>query len=244
MCQLVTVSRAGYYRYLLETAPDEEEMIVRTTIQEIVLSHHRRYGYRRVTVELRRRGMIVNHKRVLATMRTDNLLAVRYRKFIITTDSRHDCQVYLNLSARLTLTGINQLWIADLTYIKLRAEYVFLAIVLDRYSRKAIGWALDRSLAARVAVTALRQAITRRQPPRGVVHHSDQGIQYASNEYGEVLEAHGMVPSMSRPANPYDKAYASYCTSGVPCGMTSPVGRLFDSLTPWALRGGLSPGCS
>ena len=206
MCYLLGVSRAGYYRYLMETVPDEAEMAMRSTIQEIVLAHHRRYGYRRVTAELHRRGMVVNHKRVLRMMRTDNLLAVRYRKFILTTDSQHGCQVSLNLAARMTLTGINQLWVADLTYIRLKTEYVFLAVVIDRYSRKAIGWSLDRTLAARVAVTALQQAIANRNPPPGVVHHSDQGIQYACSDYVDLLKANKMVASMSRPANPYDNA--------------------------------------
>jgi putative transposase len=206
MCFLAGVSRAGYYRHWVAALPDEAEMAMRVAIQEIVLAHHRRYGYRRVAAELRRRGMVVNHKRVLRMMREDNLLAVRYRKYILTTDSQHDCQVYLNLAARMTVTGIDQLWVADITYIRLRAEFVYLAVVIDRFSRKAIGWALDRTLAARVAVTALQQAIDRRQPLPGVVHHSDQGIQYACADYAALLQANGMVPSMSRPANPYDNA--------------------------------------
>jgi transposase InsO family protein len=206
MCFLAGVSRAGYYRAWVETKPDEAEMAVRTAIQEIALAHRRRYGYRRVTVELRRRGMIINHKRVLRIMGEDNLLAIRYRKYILTTDSQHEQTVYLNLALRMTVTGINQLWVADITYIRLRGEFVFLAVILDRFSRKAIGWALDRTLAARVALQALRQAIAERQPPAGVVHHSDQGIQYASQEYRQVLEENQMVPSMSRPANPYDNA--------------------------------------
>jgi len=206
MCQLAQVSRAGYYRHLTETVPDEAEMALLATLQEIVLTHHRRYGYRRVTAELHRRGMVINHKRVLRIMRSDNLLAVRFRKFILTTDSRHECEVHLNLAARMTLTGINQLWVADLTYIRLQTEFVFLAVVIDRFSRKAIGWSLDRTLAARIAVAALQQAITSRQPPPGTVHHSDQGIQYACDEYVAILQAHHMVPSMSRPANPYDNA--------------------------------------
>jgi transposase InsO family protein len=206
MCQLVRISRASYYRHWETVAPDEAEMGVRAAIQEVVLRHRRRYGYRRVAVDLRRRGMIVNHKRVLRIMREDNLLALRYRKYILTTDSQHDCVVYLNLAARMTVTGVNQLWVADITYIRLRVEFVYLAVVLDRYSRKAVGWALDRSLTAKVAVTALEQAIGRRQPPPGVVHHSDQGTQYASAEYISILQANQMTPSMSRPANPYDNA--------------------------------------
>jgi transposase InsO family protein len=206
MCYLAGVSRAGYYRQLVDSEPDEAEMAMRTAIQEIVLAHRRRYGYRRVTAELHRRGMVVNHKRVLRMMRNDNLLAVRFRKYILTTDSQHDCQVHMNLAARMSVSGINQLWVADITYIRLRAEFVFLAVVIDRFSRKVIGWALDRTLAARVAVTALQQAVARRQPPPGVVHHSDQGIQYACADYVEQLKTNHMVPSMSRPANPYDNA--------------------------------------
>jgi putative transposase len=206
MCQLAGVSRASYYRHWETVAPDEAEMAARAAIQEVALTHRRRYGYRRVTVALRRRGMVVNHKRVSRIMREDNLLAIRYRKYILTTDSQHDYPVCLNLAARMTVTGINQLWVADITYIRLRVEFVFLAVVIDRYSRKAIGWALSRSLTATVAVTALRRAVALRQPPPGVVHHNDRGTQYASQEYTSELEANHMVASMSRPANPYDNA--------------------------------------
>ena len=207
MCSLTGVSRASYYRHLEMVAPDEEQMVLRQAIQEIVLAHHRRYGYRRVTMDLHHRGMIVNHKRVLPIMREDNLLAIRYRKYVLTTDSQHDCQVYLNLAVRMTLTGVNQLWVADITYIRLRAEFVYLAVVIDRFSRKAVGWALDRTLAARLTITALQQAITRRQPPPGLVHHSDRGVQYACTDYVEALKTGGIIPSMSRPGNPYDNAF-------------------------------------
>jgi putative transposase len=206
MCCLAGVSRASYYRHWEIAAPEEAEVAARAAIHEVVLAHHRRYGSRRVTAELRRRGMTINRKRVSRIMRDDNLLAIRHSNYILTTDSRHGCQVYLNLAARMSLTAINQLWVADITYIRLRAEFVFLAVVLDRYSRKAVGWALARSLTATVAVTALRHAIELRQPPPGVVHHSDQGTQYASAEYIAVLQASRMTPSMSRPANPYDNA--------------------------------------
>jgi putative transposase len=206
MCFLAQVSRAGYYRYLGTADPPQEEMAVRQAIQEIVLEHRRRYGIRRVTQALRRRGLIVNHKRVERIMREDNLLAIRRRKFILTTDSRHELKVYFNLAARMEVTAINQLWVADITYIRLQVEFVYLAVILDRFSRRVVGWALERTLAARLVVAPLQQALARRQPPPGLVHHSDRGIQYASQEYVDLLQAHQIAPSMSRPANPYDNA--------------------------------------
>jgi transposase InsO family protein len=200
------VSRAGFYRSLQEAQPVEEAMMVRAEIQQIALAHRRRYGYRRITAELRRRGLLVNHKRVARLMRADNLLAVQPRAFVVTTDAQHDLEVYLNLARRLTLTGINQLWVADITYLRLRTEFVYLAVLLDGYSRKVVGWALENTLATRLPVEALHQAITDRQPPPGLVHHSDRGVQYASAEYVQILQQHQMIPSMSRPANPYDNA--------------------------------------
>jgi transposase InsO family protein len=180
MCQLAQVSRASLYRSLQETQPVEESMLVRAAIQEIALAHRRRYGYRRITAELRRRGLRVNRKRVARLMRADNLLAVQPRAFVVTTEAQHDLEVYLNLASRLTLTGINQLWVADITYIRLRTEFVYLAVLLDGYSRKVVGWALEKTLATRVPLGALHQAIIARQPPPGLVHHSDRGVQYAS----------------------------------------------------------------
>jgi transposase InsO family protein len=206
MCWLARVSRAGYYRSLLAQHPEEENVEVRACIQEIALGHHRRYGYRRIAAELRRRGLQVNHKRVVRLMREDNLLAIRQRRFIVTTDSQHDLEVYLNLAKRMKLRAVNQLWIADLTYIRLHSEFVYLAVILDGWSRRVVGWALDRTLAARLAVTALERAIAARQPGPGLVHHSDRGIQYASHDYVRLLGEHHMTPSMSRPANPYDNA--------------------------------------
>jgi putative transposase len=206
MCQLAQVSRAGFYRSLQEQEPVQEEMEVRSTIQQIVLEHRRRYGYRRVTAELRRRGLLVNHKRVARLMREDNLLAVQPRAFVVTTDSKHEFEVYLNLASKLKLTGINQLWVADITYIRLQTEFVYLAVILDGFSRKVVGWALERTLATRLTKAALEQALVARQPLPGLVHHSDRGLQYASNEYVQVLQEHQLIPSMSRPANPYDNA--------------------------------------
>jgi putative transposase len=206
MCQLASVSRRSFYRSLKERQPTEEEMEVRSAIQTIALEHRRRYGYRRITAELLRRGMQVNHKRVARIMREDNLLGVQPERFVVTTNSSHKLEIYLNLASRMKLTGIHQLWVADITYIRLKAEFVYLAVILDRFSRKVVGWALDRTLGNRLAVGALEQASEKRQPPPGLVHHSDRGLQYASAEYAAILEKHRMVPSMSRPANPYDNA--------------------------------------
>jgi transposase InsO family protein len=206
MCQLAGVSRAGFYRSLQDRAPVEEDMEVRSVIQQIAVEHRRRYGYRRISAELRRRGMLVNHKRVLRIIREDNLLAVQPRAFVVTTDSDHNLEVFLNLASRMKLTGLNQLWVADITYIRLQAEFVYLAVILDAFSRKVVGWSLDRTLATRLPITALEQAIAERQPPPGLVHHSDRGVQYASAEYVRILQQHQMIPSMSRPANPYDNA--------------------------------------
>jgi len=139
-------------------------------------------------------------------MREDNLLGVQKRAFKVTTNSAHELAVYLNLASRMKLTGINQLWVADITYIRLQSEFVYLAVILDRFSRKVVGWALDRTLATRLTRQALENAIAEREPPPGVVHHSDRGLQYAAHEYVQVLRQHQMVPSMSRPANPYDNA--------------------------------------
>jgi putative transposase len=206
MCHLAQVSRAGFYRSLREQTPVQEEMEVRSTIQQIALEHRSRYGYRRIAKELRERGMTVNHKRVARIMGEDNLLAVQSRKFVVTTDSKHEFQVYLNLARRMNLTGVNQLWVADITYIRLLAEFVYLAVILDAFSRKVIGWALERTMTVSLTLAALEQAIAQRQPPPGLVHHSDRGVQYSSKEYAALLEKYQIVPSMSRPGNPYDNA--------------------------------------
>jgi transposase InsO family protein len=206
MCELARVSRASFYRSFHEQQPVEEEMEIRSVIQQIAIEHRRRYGYRRISAELRRRGMRVNHKRVMRIMAEDNLLAVQRKSFVVTTNSDHELEVYLNLAGRMKVTGINQLWVADITYIRLQREFVYLAVVLDAFSRKVVGWELDRTLAVRLPLTALEQAIAGRKPGPGLVHHSDRGLQYASAEYVGVLRQHQMIPSMSRPANPYDNA--------------------------------------
>ena len=143
---------------------------------------------------------------MLRIIREDNLLAVQPRAFVVTTDSDHEFEIYLNLASRMKLTGMNQLWVADITYIRLKKEFVYLAVILDAFSRKVVGWALDRTLAARLPIAALEQAIVQRQPPPGLVHHSDRGVQYACGDYAQILQQYQIIPSMSRPANPYDNA--------------------------------------
>jgi putative transposase len=179
MCVLAGVSRASYYRRFAQAAPEEEEETqLRDAIQQIVIEHRRFYGYRRVTRELRNRGYVVNHKRVARLMREDNLLAIGKRRFVpTTTDSEHRLQVSLNLAPYLELTGLNQLWVADLTYIRLRCGFVFLAVILDAFSRKVVGWHLGRSLQVELPLQALRQALEERQPQPGLIHHSDRGVQ-------------------------------------------------------------------
>ena len=206
MCQLAQVSRAGFYRTYQEREPLQEELDLRSTIQALFLEHRRRYGYRRITKELRRRGLVVNRKRVQRLLQSDNLLALQPKVFVTTTNSRHECEVYLNLARRLKLTGINQLWVADITYIRLGREFVYLAVILDAYSRTVVGWEVDRQMTTALTRTALERAIAARQPTPGLVHHSDRGVQYASAAYTNLLAQHQIVPSMSRPANPYDNA--------------------------------------
>jgi putative transposase len=164
------------------------------------------YGYRRITAELQRHGFDVNHKRVLRLMREDNLLCLRSKSFVVTTDSSHGLPVYPNLARDMRPDAVNRLWIADITYIRLRAEFVYLAVVLDAFSRRVIGWALGRTLEAKLAVAALRMAINQRQPTAGFVHHSDRGVQYASSEYTGLLKEQRARISMSRRGNPYDNA--------------------------------------
>jgi putative transposase len=206
MCRLAGVSRAGFYRKLEPSSRSEADMALRSEVQQIALQHRRRYGYRRIAAELRQRGFCVNNKKVRRLMGEDNLLSLRQRKFVVTTQSQHALQVHLNLARRMQLTGVNQLWVADITYIHLRCEFVYLAAILDAYSRKVIGWALDRSMTTALVLTALRQALAERQPLPGLVHHSDRGLQYASAEYVQALREHGIELSMSRAGNPYDNA--------------------------------------
>jgi putative transposase len=205
LCQMTGLSRAGFYRWRAPRPATPVEMEIRDQMQKVALESPA-YGYRRITAELQERGFAINHKRVLRMMREDNLLCVRRRAFVVTTDSRHNLPVYPNLAREIKPTAINQLWIADITYIRLRAEFVYLAVVLDAFSRRVIGWALGRTLEASLAIAALRMALTQRNPPSGLVHHSDRGVQYASLDYTEMLQRHQVTISMSRRGNPYDNA--------------------------------------
>ena len=204
LCQMTGLSRAGYYRWRTPPPATPVAMQLRSQLQQTAVDWPA-YGYRRITAELRRRGFEINHKRVLRLMREDNLLCLRRRSFVVTTDSSHPLRVYPNRAREMRPDAINQLWIADITYIRLRAEFVYLAVV-DAFSRRVIGWALDRTLEAKLAVSALRMAIDQRKPAAGLVHHSDRGVQYASTEYTGLLQEHKAEISMSRGGNPYDNA--------------------------------------
>jgi putative transposase len=205
MCQLVEVSRAGFYRASAVAAVPPDEVVLRDQVQRIALEWPC-YGSRRIARELRQRGWTVNRKRVQRIMREDNLLCLRHRKFVVTTDSNHDLPVYPNLAKAMVLTGINQLWRADITYIRLAEEFVYLAVILDAYSRRVVGWALDRTLRDSLTIMALKVALAQRGAPAGLVHHSDRGVQYASRDYTRILEEHGIGISMSRTGNPWDNA--------------------------------------
>jgi putative transposase len=206
MVELGGVSRASYYRYDEDgAAPPDRDMDLRDAIQRIAVKWPS-YGRPRITAELRRQGWTVNPKRVYRLLGEDNLLCLRKRKFLVTTDSNHKRQVYPNLAEQMMLTGINQLWVADLTYIRLATEFVYLAAILDAFSRRVIGWALDRSMEDTLTLAALRMALELRRPLAGCVHHSDRGSQYVSGDYTELLKAHGCQISMSHKASPWENA--------------------------------------
>jgi len=209
MCALAQVSRAGYYRHWQTAAPRTAETALRDEVQRLALEH-RHYGHRRITALLRRDGWGINHKRVLRLMREDNLLCLRKRAFVpATTDSRHRWRIYPNLARRLKPSGVNQLWVADITYVRMAEGFAYLAVVLDAFSRRVIGWAMEEHLEASLALAALDMALASRDITPGLlVHHSDRGIQYACGDYIGRLEAHAIQPSMSRVGCPYDNAMA------------------------------------
>jgi putative transposase len=206
MVELSQLSRSAFYRWQAAPEPNPDlDMALRDAIQRIAVEWPS-YGRPRITEELRRHGWKVNGKRVYRLMQEDNLLCVRRRKFIITTDSAHGLRIYPNLARKMKLTGVDQLWVADITYIRLRTEFVFLAVVLDAYSRRTIGWALDRTMEVKLTLSALRMALSRRTVRPGLVHHSDRGVQYASHDYRDLLQSRGIQISMSRKGNPWDNA--------------------------------------
>jgi putative transposase len=208
-CHYLDLSRQSHYKWQQKDNTGLD-IPVRSAIHDIVLEFPR-YGYRRITAELRRRGQIINHKRVLRIMHEENLLCRPKKKFrITTTDSNHEYPVYPNLAKKTVPTGVNQLWVADITYIHLLNEHVYLAVIIDVFSRKCIGWELSRRLDAELVLNALNMAIKARSHLgiNGLIHHSDQGVQYACNEYVDLLLELGVRISMSRKGNPYDNAFA------------------------------------
>lgn len=206
MVQLGRVSRASFYRFDESALRSHyADLGLRDAIQRIALEWPS-YGRPRITAELRRGGWTVNPKRVYRILREDNLLCIRKRKFVVTTDSNHGRKVYPNLAHTMVLTGVDQFWVADITYIRLREEFVFLAVILDAFSRRVIGWALDRILEDQLTLAALKMALSRRSVQPGLVHHSDRGSQYASGDYRDLLEENGIGVSMSRKGNPWDNA--------------------------------------
>ena len=205
MCVLAEVSRAGFYRQALPARARCDELALRDAMQQIAVDWPC-YGSRRISEELRGRGWVVNRKRVQRLMRKDNLLCLRQRRFVVTTDSAHHLPIYPNLARELVLDGINQLWRADITYLRLRQEFIYLAVILDAYSRRVIGWALDRTLQDSLTIAALEMALAERGAAAGLVHHSDRGSQYASRDYTSMLHAHRIAISMSRKGNPWDNA--------------------------------------
>ena len=211
-CSCLGVSRSSYYdwqeRFRSPAIVDPFEMKIKDELQKIALDCPR-YGYRRITKELQRRDFPVNHKRVLRLMREDNLLCLKQSFKPLTTDSNHRLSVYPNLAKDMVLTGINQLWMADITYIQLQREFIYLAVIIDVFSRKCIGWELERHLKTSLPLGTLQNALESRwhEGLEGLVHHSDQGAQYASTDYTTCLKDHNIQISMSRKGNPYDGAF-------------------------------------
>lgn len=208
---LLGVSKSGYYAWLRRRGHDSRKARDRPIVEEMMKIIHKYpgYGYRRMTHQLRRQGYIVNHKRVLRLMRENNLIFKRKRFSPITTDSDHDNPVYPNLVRGMEITGPNQVWAADFTYIQLQKEFVYLAVELDIYTRRCIGWSLSRNLDTDTALDALQMALYTRgiESLGGLIHHSDRGTQYTSMAFTECLRNHGFQISNCRKGNPYDNAY-------------------------------------
>lgn len=206
-CEALSLPRSTWYRLRDQPAWADPDVEMRDQIQRIALKRSV-YGYRRITAQLRRDGLRVNHKRVLRLMREDNLLCLRRKSFLVTTDSEHGLPVYPNLATDFVASGPDRLWVADITYIRLLQEFVYLAVVLDAFSRRVIGWELDRRIDAPLVLGALDRALGSRNVRPGLIHHSDRGAQYASSDYVRRLKDQGVQISMSRRGNPYDNAFA------------------------------------
>lgn len=207
LCALLGVSRSWFYDRRAQPASDPDDLALRAAIEAITLAFPG-YGYRRVTKHLQRADWIVNHKRVLRIMREEALLCQLQRRFIPTTDSRHAFRRYPNLLADQCLDGPNQAWVADITYVRLPTGFVYLAALLDDWSRYCVGWQLSRAIDTRLTLAALDQALATRQSATGLIHHSDQGVQYASDAYVDRLDAIGARISMAAVGNPYENAKA------------------------------------
>jgi transposase InsO family protein len=196
-----------YYRKSLDLQKQKEEADLRDRIEKIVVEHER-YGYRRVTAQLQREGSNVNHKRVQRIMQEEELICKIKKRWVVTTDSNHPFPIAPNLLKDAKITGVNQAWVSDITYIRILTAFVYLAVILDVFSRKIVGWAISLRIDTELTRAALRMAIETRCPPRGCIHHSDRGVQYAAQEYIDDLKASGFLISMSRKGNPYDNAQA------------------------------------
>lgn len=207
-CQMLQLPRCSYYRSQ-EQAPErtaEEQRFIDALYRECL--KHRNYGYRRICVELRKTFGNVNRKRVQQRMRQEGLSVVPHRRFIHTTDSKHGYLIYENLTRGIALTGINQLWVSDITYIDYGGRFAYLAVILDAKSRKIIGWKLSKHVDSNLTLDALRMALSTRPIPEGLIHHSDRGVQYANHAYTDLLKDYNIRISMSAKGNPYDNAKA------------------------------------
>jgi len=209
-CSSLNISRRTYYNNATRDTANNNDRSVKEAINKIALEYSK-YGYRRITKEMHRRGQLVNHKKVLRIMHEENLLCIPKKKFrIVTTDSNHDYPIYQNLVKDIVITRMNQVWVADITYVHLLNGTVYLAVIIDLFSRKCVGWELDKRINARLVLNAFDMAIKARAHIGidGLIHHSDQGVQYACNEYVNQLNELGIKISMSRKGNPYDNAFA------------------------------------
>jgi putative transposase len=207
LCEVMEVSRSWYYERPSAQAPTEEDIRLRDAIERIILEQPG-YGYRRVTHQLDRDGWTINHKRVLRIMRKESLLCRLKKRFVATTDSDHGHRVYPNLMKTFVPVACNQAWVADISYIRLPGGFCFLAAILDAFSRLCVGWHLSEEINTELTLAALEKAIALRNPPAGLIHHSDRGVQYACGDYTDRLDEIGALPSMSRVGNPYDNAKA------------------------------------